>query len=169
MDLNKRSRSWLEHELESILQLLPSQAVLQDEYLVLRLTDTELDALHEDILKKLDERSVWTAATSSGRGQYPVILRRNMKHAKEELVRKTRKSNATVYTCSHIILVANGQKPRFVGMQASHRCHEPMCCAIAHLTWEFRYNNLRRNMCIGQEECLCEQQPHCLPMAHKAD
>jgi hypothetical protein len=99
----------------------------------MRLTAAELERFAADIRAKCDANGLWIESLSSGRGgAYPVLLlRRGTSHAAQELSDKKRKTNAVVYTASHIVLIHNGRRPPpMLGMQASHLCHTSHClCA----------------------------------------
>lgn len=147
--------------------LLPSAEELRHEYLVMRLTGDEVTRFAQDLQSKCDIDFLWTQSLSSGRGEYPVLLRRGTLHANSELAAQKRKSNAVVYTASHIILREAGKSPATLGLQASHLCHTPRCLNPLHLVWETRFRNEFRNRCIGQDKCICKQHPSCLPQEHK--
>jgi len=156
----------LQAEVDQLRRILPNGDVLANEYIVLRLNASEVVSYHAAIISTCDSNGVWTAAISGSRGSYPNILRRGAEHARAEVASGERKTNAVMYTCSHIVLVANGRVPRAIGLQASHLCHETKCLNIDHLVWEYRYDNLRRNRCIGESACICGLQPPCVPTAH---
>lgn len=160
----------LEAELRELRRVLPNGDVLKNEYVALRLTAQELADFIYDIRRKCDDSGLWTASISGERGAYPNMLRRGAEHAVAELSRGERKNNAVMYTCSHIVLIASGHLPRAVGLQASHLCHNTKCLKLEHLVWEYRYDNLRRNRCIGRLRCTCALQPPCVPpQAHVVD
>lgn len=140
--------------------------VLQDEYIAMRLTDAELDALDEAIADSMDVDGLWKNPISSSRQAYPNILRRTHQHALQEFKKKERKSTAVMYTCSHVRMIAAGNKPPLVGVQASHLCHNTKCLKVAHLVWEYRFQNLKRNRCIGKKFCECGLMPSCMPTEH---
>jgi len=146
-------------------QQLPTPAMLESEYNVLRLNQDELTKLQSDIVAKCDNGGIWQGAISGSRKSYPTILRR-CRIGMEDMERGTRKNNAVMFTCSHVILVSNGHKPFNHGVQASHLSHTLACLNVKHLRWELRHVNEKRNRCIGQPCCLCGQTPSCLPSAH---
>jgi hypothetical protein len=147
--------------------LLPlPEGVLEHEYIALRLTKSELGALDKDIAGDMDKDGLWTKPISGDRGAYPNVLRRTYQHAKREVLAKERKSAAVMYTCSHVRMIAAGNKPPLVGVQASHLCHNTKCLKVSHLVWEYRYQNLKRNRCINLQACTCGQVPACMPTVH---
>lgn len=147
--------------------LLPTTAQLKDEYSTLRLNDAnELQQLYKDIMAKCDEAKLWTGSISGSRGAYPNVLRR-CSFGNEDRATGKRRTNAVMFTCSHVVLIAHGHLPFNYGVHASHLCHNTRCCDINHLRWELRHVNETRNRCIDQLTCICRQQPPCQPLAHK--
>jgi len=145
--------------------MLPTREMLEDEFSTLRCKPTFLRSLQKDILDSCSPSGIWKGKISGSRGAYPNVLRR-CKIGNIDFANGKRKSNAVMFTCSHVILVANGMLPYNYGVHASHLCHNTRCLKIEHLRWELRYINEKRNRCIGQTECLCGQSPPCIPNAH---
>jgi hypothetical protein len=162
----KQQNAALIAKIAKLERLVPTEDDLKTEYTVLRLSLLELRNFYNDIKAKCDANHLWTASTSTGRGDYPVLLRRSAKHANEEHQSGSRKSNAVVYTCSHIVLVHSGRKPQNYGDHASHLCHNPKCLNPEHLIWEPRHKNEKRNRCQNLLSCVCSQEPNCLPNSH---
>ena len=144
---------------------LPTEKMLKKEYSTLRLGSCELQLLRKDIINTCDKKAIWKGKISGDRGAYPNVLRRTAFGA-ADVARGLRKSNAVMFTCSHVVLIANGQHPTSYGMHASHLCHETRCLNIDHIRWELRYINEERNRCIGLHACICGQLPPCMPNAH---
>jgi hypothetical protein len=156
----------LQATVDELRTALPTEDDLKIEYAVLKLSPFELRSFYQDIQTKCDTNYMWTASTSTGRGDYPVLLRRTAKHAQSEFQSGERKSNAVCYTCSHIVLVFTGCKPKNYGDHASHLCHHPKCLDPKHLIWEHRHKNEKRNKCQNRLDCICNQHPKCLLNDH---
>lgn len=152
----------LQDRIKLLEDQLPSDDEIKKEYLAMRLTEDEVHSFYLSVLGKLDEKGVWTEKVSGGRGQYPTILRRGARHSIEEVSRGEKTSNAASYTCSHIVLLANGYKPFVLGLQASHLCHLTLCCKLEHLRWETRWKNELRNACRAKQQCTCKLTPSCI-------
>jgi len=149
--------------LESVM---PTESMLREAYPALNLTENELIQFDSEIQIKCDSSGLWLHSTSSGRGNYPTILRRGTSYGKQLKIKYKKKSDALLLTCSHIVLLAEGEKPYNYGYEASHLCHQAKCCSFEHLVWEPHWMNQRRNMCINKEKCICEMQPCCNPKFH---
>lgn len=157
----------LEERVQHLESLLPSRAALEKEYAVLRLDSTSLALLNKDILARCSACGIWEAPICGARAAYPTVLRRTAFAAQDKLEGK-RKCNAVMFTCTHVVLIANNALPENSGMHASHLCHNTRCCNIEHLRWELRYVNEERNRCIARHACICGQVPACQPSAHVA-
>ena len=155
----------LEERVQHLESLLPSREALEKEYAALRLDRTSLALLNKDIMSRCSASGIWEDAICGSRAAYPTVLRRTA-FGKQDMFEGKRKCNAVMFTCTHVVLIANNVLPENSGMHASHLCHNTRCCNIAHLRWELRYVNEERNRCITHHACVCGQAPACQPRAH---
>ena len=126
--------------------LLPTTAQLKDEFNTLRLGANDLQQLYKDIAAKCDETKLWTGSISGSRGAYPNVLRR-CSFGNEDRATGKRRTNAVMFTCSHVVLVAHGHLPFNYGVHASHLCHNTVC-AVWH-----------QSSALGAATCQRSQKP----------
>jgi len=89
------------------------------------------------------------------RGELPKKMWFDKRSGKHHRAQHTR-----VFWVSHILLVGTGSFPCPFD-EASHLCHNKLCCDVSHLIWEDPETNRKRNICKKKGECVCGCKSPC--------
>ena len=121
------------------------------------LTDKELfEILRPRIMAQIDPQTLMWKGCVNNVG-VPVIGFAS-DHFHERVANGETKCRTIVYTVTHLVMLLAGNYPVADDQQASHLCHERLCCDPSHLIWESGTRNSVRNACIKAQHCLSQEE-----------